>query len=183
MPRPVPQCEPTSFAANETAQWTRAFGDFPAADGWTLRYYFRGPDTFDVVADGSGSAWLVTVKPGDTQGKAAGLYRWTAFAERGAAATLERYSVATGLLTLTPDLTTAAAGALQSFEEQALPIVEAALKGTLTKAQAAFTINGTAVTKFSPAELERLRVKYRKAIRLRRGRGKLPAVEVRFVRA
>jgi hypothetical protein len=74
----------------------------PPPDGWSLKYYFRGASTLDVTADGTGVDYLVTITPANTTGKVAGTYEWTAYAEKGAGAGLERRLFDRGVVVLVP---------------------------------------------------------------------------------
>jgi hypothetical protein len=179
----IPTIEPTRFAANTTVKWTRAFGEYRAADGWVLKYAFRGADTFDVTADGTGSCWAVTVTPALTATKAAGGYRWSAIVTRGAANTLERYAIASGRVVLTPDVGELGAGALQDFAERAMPIIEAAILGRLTSDQETFQIDGTMITHIPMEQLVALRNRFSHELRAVRGGGRIPGKAVCFGRA
>lgn len=50
MSREVPTKEPRSLIAGATAKWTRSFEDYPASEGWTLKYFLRGVgDPLDIT--------------------------------------------------------------------------------------------------------------------------------------
>lgn len=187
-PPSIPVNEPSSFAINETVRWQRAFGDFPPSDGYALKYYFSGAGAIQKSADGSagngvnGTAWVLTLTPSNTAGKPAGIYKWSAYAEKGSGASLERWLLASGVITLTADITTAEAGALQTHEERTLAVIEAAIEDRLTADMQSYTIDGRQVTKIPIMELRRLRVQYQSAVwRIQNG-GKLgPTIKHAFV--
>lgn len=62
MPFQIPTEEPTRVTAGDSWFWDRTYGDYPASDGWELRYYVRGPSGSHldiewgthVTADGDG---------------------------------------------------------------------------------------------------------------------------------
>ena len=123
----IPTEEPTTLAANTSHQWTRSSSDYPAMDGWTLRYYFRGASAFDLTAapypDASGADYLVTIAPADTADLTPGLYRWASYFEQGTA----RWPDRVGTLDLTTDLVNAAT--LQPTAEAMVAALEARLAG------------------------------------------------------
>jgi hypothetical protein len=178
----IPSIEPSEFAAGETVQWRRSYGDYLPADGWALKYYFAGPDIFAVTPSSTSGEWLATVAPSDTDGKKAGTYRWTLYAEQGAPVT-ERRRIAAGTLVLTANITTAAAGDLAAFAEVALPIVEAALRGRLTVDQQSFQIDGTVITNIPILELKKIRSQLRTELWRKRNPGKVgQPIRLTFVR-
>lgn len=76
----IPTCEPTQIEAGSVAYWDITYPEFPASEGWELRYYIRGPVDLniewgtDVTADGAG--FEVRVPAGDTDNlTTAGAYR------------------------------------------------------------------------------------------------------------
>jgi hypothetical protein len=183
--QPIPSTEPSEFAAGETVQWRRSYGEFLPSAGWLLKYYFAGPDIFTVAPAQVNGEWLATIAPATTAAKKAGTYRWTAYAELvdGGGATTERRRVAAGTVLLTVNVTTAIAGDLVPFAEQALPIIEAAIKGRLTVDQQSFQIDGTAVMNIPILELKRLRGQLRAELWRKRNPGKVgQPVQLRFVR-
>lgn len=166
--------EPDTFAAGETIQWRRSYGDYLPSAGWALRFFFVGPDLFQVAAANVNGEWLATIAPADTATKKAGTYQWTAYAELGVApAVTERRRVASGTLILTPNMTTAAAGDLTPFAERMLPIIEAAIAGRLTVDQQSMQIDGTAIVNIPIVELTRLRAQFRAAVWRKRNPGKI----------
>lgn len=169
-------------------RWQRAFGDYPASDGYALKYYFNGASALTKSADGTsenelaGAAWVLTLNPADTAGKTAGIYKWAAFAEKGSGASLERWPVASGVVTLTADITTATPGTLQTHEERTLAVIEAAIEGRLTADMQAYVIDGRQVTKIPILELQQLRVRYGNAVWRIQNPGKLAqSVKMSFV--
>lgn len=182
MSEPIPSTEPSEFAAGESVQWRRSYGDYLPADGWTLKYYFAGPDIFTVTPDAVSGEWLATLAPGDTAAKVRGTYQWTAYAEKGAGPD-ERHRVAKGTLLLTLNVTTAVAGDLTPFAERLLPIVEAALVNRLTVDQQSFQIDGTAIVNIPVVELKRIRTELRTELWKKRNPGKIgQPIYLRFAR-
>lgn len=160
MTPPLPHREPESCAAGETVQWQRAFADYPPADGWTVQYYFVGPDVFQIQADGSTGLYVMTLNAADTAGKPAGVYRWRAYAEQGTGSAFQRWLLAAGSLNLLPDFTAAADNELEEDVETALAAITAVLNGRITADIQAYTIAGRAVTKIPISELLTMRGLY-----------------------
>lgn len=183
MAQSIPTTEPNEFAAGETVQWRRSYGDYSPTDGWTLKYYFVGPSLFTVTAADTAGEWRATVTPATTTNKKAGTYRWTLYAEQGSPTVTERRRVAAGTLTLTADITAAGPGSLAPLAETALPIIEAAITGRLTADQQSFQIDGTAITNIPIIELKRLRAEFRSELWRKRNAGvAAQPVHLRFVR-
>ena len=64
----IPTREPKSFIAGETLQWSKSFEDYPASDGWLLKYSLRGPGTAptDIIATADDDDFLVDVDSATT---------------------------------------------------------------------------------------------------------------------
>ena len=64
----IPTREPKSFIAGETLQWSKSFEDYPASDGWVLKYSLRGPGTApsDITATADDDDFLVDVDSATT---------------------------------------------------------------------------------------------------------------------
>lgn len=176
----IPHHEPSTFAAGETVQWRRSYGDYAPTDGWTLSYYFAGAGIFRVDAVDTNGEWLITVDAFSTRKATAGTYRWTAYAEN----TTERRRVAAGTLVLTPDITKACPGDFLTFAEKALPVIEAAINNRLTVDQQSFQIDGTSIVNIPVLELKKLRSQFKAELWRARNPGKIgQPVHINFVRA
>jgi hypothetical protein len=99
----IPSVEPQIIYAGETIQWTRSFADFPANE-YTLKYYLThatgSPQPVLTASAYNTTDHLVSVSATDSAQWTYGIYSWTAYAEKGAGGTLERYRVDTGFLTV-----------------------------------------------------------------------------------
>ncbi len=67
----IPTIEPLSLIKGETLLFTKSFPDYPATDGWTLSYAFRGASKQDVNATASGADFSISA---DTSTWVAGDY-------------------------------------------------------------------------------------------------------------
>lgn len=166
----VPSIEPTSAAAGDTWTWTKAFADYPASDGWTLAYAFRGVSRLDWdtgYVSVSGDTYTIVIPASATADLTAGTYKWVATVTSGA----ERYTAASGVMTVDPDLTEFAEGDGQSHDELMLSLIEAALQERLTGVADGgrgsvenYSVEGRQVSLMSTTELEQLRAKYKQAV-------------------
>jgi hypothetical protein len=94
--QPIPTTEPTEFYSGDTVQWRREdlSADYSAADGWALKYYFRGPcqpTTITATADGVNFAITLTAATTATWNEE-GMYWWGAQVSKAA----EVHTVGTG---------------------------------------------------------------------------------------
>lgn len=155
----IPSVEPTSFRAGETVEWTKAVSDYPNTDGYSLVYRFGGPTELANVtatneADGT---YSITITAATTLPLAAGAYQWTAHAEKGAGASLERYPVASGTMVVLSRL----GAKVVSHAVKTLAVIEAALEGRLTGDMESYTIGNRQITKIPIKDLYSMRAMYR----------------------
>lgn len=155
----VPTSEPTGFVAGDTVQWLRTVADYPAADGWTLKYQIKGETVAipDIVAttDPSG-AYAVTIAASIsddfTDGGTFRLFGWVV----NVGAT-ERHTVYDSWITIEPNVAALTSAQLQSQAVADLAVIDAAIAGRLSSDLQDYEIRGTAVTKIPIRELYRLR--------------------------
>jgi hypothetical protein len=157
---------PATITAGDTVRLTLAVADASAADGGTLSFAMAGAVVLTpITGAANGAAWDVTLSSAVTTTLTAGTYQWRVrLTESGVVRTVQ-----TGATTVVADLATVAAGAAVSWEEKALPIVEAALSGTIEGEMKMFMIGGRQVMTFSLKELMTLRSQLLAAIAAKRG--------------
>lgn len=143
---------PSTIASGTTVIYRRALSEYPADAGWTLTLYIRGLNVLTKPASADGATHVVTLAATDTDDLAAGLYTWVERVSKAG----EVYDVASGSLTVTPNVATATAGQLQPFEERALAVCRARLENRLTADQEQFQIYGRAVTRIPVEQLLQL---------------------------
>jgi hypothetical protein len=151
----IPTTEPTTLAANASAVWHRSSADYPATDGWTLRYYFRGVAKFDIAAVADGAGYVATIAPADTADCDAGTYRWSSFFEKGAGVSLQRWPDRTGVLELTADFSATANGEEQPLAEQMVAAIETRLGKRVGADIESYGLAGQTAMKIPFAELMR----------------------------
>lgn len=141
----------SSLPAGDTPSWlddpiTLPDGRRADATAWTLKHYLRGPSALVLTATASGAQWLTALTAAASGNLQAGLYQWSAVLTGGIAGA-ERITVATGQLTITPDVTAQAAGFdPRSRAQIALDACEAAM--------ATFNATGGKVKKYQIAGRE-----------------------------
>lgn len=180
MSQEIPSREPSGFAAGETVRWTKSVPDYSSADGWNLIYSFRGPtEITDVIATASGSEFSITLSAQATASLKAGTYRWGAYATKGSGSSLERYPVASGVMSVS--LTLVGGDVYESHAAKTLRVIECAIEGRLTKDMESYSINGRAINKIPISKLYSLRAMYQTAVWRERNPGKaFPTKKVRF---
>lgn len=103
----TPTLEPTAITAGDSASWSRTLTDTPANSGWALSYAFSNFNSrFVITASASGSDHLVALSAAASAAFAAGDYSWQAYVANG----IERRTIATGRMTVRPNLATQAGG-------------------------------------------------------------------------
>jgi len=121
----IPSIEPRSARAGDTWEWTRDLADYPA-DTWTLTYtVFSGAGVRPIVATADGTSYSIRVAPGDSAQFAAGRWDWVAHVTDGA----DRYQAGSGVLTVLPDLTSAASYDGRSHARRMLDAINAIMEG------------------------------------------------------
>lgn len=153
--------EPATFRAGDSISWTRSLADYPPADGWVLKYAFRGPSKKDFSATPLGVLHLVAL---DSQASSipAGEYHVQGYVEKGGA----RFTVFADRITVLPDLVNAADDYdPRSFAERTLEAVEAVLSGTATRSQKKQKFDDTELEYFTLAELLSARTRLRREVR------------------
>lgn len=96
--------EPLRIIQGETVEWTRNLPNYPAGDGWAVKFFARGPETdqrFEVVAepDAAGTTYTFTTTPELTAGVPPGKLSWQITATK----TGKKSQIATGQIWIDPD--------------------------------------------------------------------------------
>lgn len=160
----IPFKEPAGFSVGERVQWKRTLSDFPVSEDWTLRYYLRGNfahEPITIAAATSGTDYLIDLATTDTEVYTPGDYFWQAFVEK----TGYRMPVASGRLTITPDLSTIPTNQPYDGRSHAricLEAIEAVLEGRSTHDQQRYVLQavGRSVDKMPIKDVLALRDYY-----------------------
>lgn len=150
---------PSTLRAGDTWDWDESLSDYPATT-WTLKFTFYryGQVAKTVTASASGTDFSITVSAADSAAYTTGDWMWTAYVEKGAGASLERYTVGEGVLSVKPSLAGATATTdHRSYWQKVLDAAEAALLVFAAKGHATITIDGKSVSYKRMAELTSLR--------------------------
>jgi hypothetical protein len=150
----IPSVEPATFRAGETFHWTMSLPDFAPADGWTLTYYFSGPDKFSILATTSGAQYDVLLIATTTAKLTAGRYSYSGIVSKAG----ELHEARSGVVTLTPNLQVGPAGSQQTANELLLAAVRAKLYTRISTDSLieSYGIHGRQVAKMSTMEMMKL---------------------------
>jgi hypothetical protein len=100
----TPTIEPATIVAGDTLTWQKSLADYPA-DTWTLKYrLLNATGKIDITATASGTDHLVSVSSATSAAYTAGDYDYLCWVEKGTGPTAERVSVASGRITVKPNL-------------------------------------------------------------------------------
>jgi hypothetical protein len=96
----------TTLPSGDSATWlddavTLPDGRTADASSWVMTYYLRGQSSLDLVATASNQSWSTTLTAVASALLGAGNYAWTAIITSG----LERITIGSGQLVITPDVT------------------------------------------------------------------------------
>jgi len=160
---------PDTITNGTYVAYTKAFADYPANAGWSMALHIAGKSKLSKNAVTSGASFVVTLATSDTDDLEPGQYQWVERVTNGA----EVYDAACGQLIVKPNLATAAPGALQTWEEKTLAVVEAALSGSLTSDIETYQIHGRSVSRMSRSELLRIRNALKVSIQRQRNGGRI----------
>lgn len=132
MPHPIPTAVPDFFVSGDTVKWQIILSDYPASDGWTLKYRLINASVrIDITAAASGADHLVTLAATTSAAYAAGKYTWQAYVEKAA----ERYTVGSGTIEIKPNLAAQTSGYdTRSSAKKALDAINVALEAYGQKA-------------------------------------------------
>jgi len=157
MASPIPTTEPSSITAGDSASWTRSLADYSATDGWTLTYAFikvKVPAApLLITATASGTDFLVSLTPADTQGWPAGEYNGQGYVTKGG----DRYTVWQGTIEVLPDYVTAGAVETRSVARRILDFIEASFEKIVQKQVVEATIEGVQLRFRTLKELQEAR--------------------------
>lgn len=155
----IPTTEPAFATAGDTLAWRRSLPDYPAGEGWTLKYRLvNATAKIDITASADGDDYLISVAAATSSAWTAGAYAWVAWVEGGSS---ERYTVDQGSITIEPDIAavTAAGYDARSEAEQALANLRSLLASFLaTNGQINETRVGDHVVVFASADEIRKRI-------------------------
>ena len=175
----IPTVEPVILRANTTWEWDKPTIEDPETgivykpvDSWALKYALRLLDAstqqattdnlaITATADANNTGWTILVTAATTAPLGPGRWSWLSYVEKSGV----KREIASGELTLQPDLTAITAANLRSHAQKTLDVIEAALEGRLASDLETYMIAGRSVTKIPVRDLLRLRNQYRAQVR------------------
>lgn len=123
--------EPSRITAGDTATWLKSLPDYAANDGWVLAYtLINATHKISLTATASGADHLVNAAAATTAVWAAGTYTWQATVTKAA----DRYTVATGQITIAANWAAATTLDTRSSAKKALEAVNDLLESYGSKA-------------------------------------------------
>jgi len=158
---------PRRITIGDTVTWDESLSDFPASASWVLTYNFTSPvEQFASTHAAVGDDHRVTI---DTTSLDVGRYQYT----KKITDTSETFTLESGEIEVLPDLSADTTGVdRREYAEIALEAIEAMLAGKATKDQTSYSLNGRALSRYSPSELNEWRASLRVEVRDIRARAR-----------
>jgi hypothetical protein len=153
----IPTVEPQSIVRGDTVTWKRSLSEYPAPT-WVLRYEFRGPASFAIIASADGTDHLVAVAKASTANWNEGLYAWQSIVDNG----VTRKTIWTGRLEILKDLAQPqAVFDPRTHAEIMIDHLQTELQRTETLMHEAHSIGARQVQRRRLTELRQLLLSYR----------------------
>lgn len=180
----TPIGEPTSARAGDSWIWKQSFTEYPVSEGWGLAYTFKGPgelttQSAEITNDGS-VTYTVTIPASRTDDLAAGTYAWFAVMTGSGAFTGRRDTVASGTLTVLPDLATVDPADVRLPEEKLLAAIDAVIYGRVTDDVQEVEIAGRSIVKIPVMELFAIKSRLERKIATARNGGRAGVARIQF---
>lgn len=170
---------PQKITVGDTVTWDETLSEYPADESWVLIYSFTSHFAqFKSTHVAVGADHEVTI---DTTDLEPGEYDYTKKVDD----TSEVFTLEAGVLTVLADLSADTAGVdRRSYAEITLENIEAILKGKATKDQTSYSLNGRALSRYSPEDLNEWRASLKVEVaderrQVRRDQGGRPHTNVR----
>lgn len=139
--------------AGDSWSWTLDLSDYDPVT-YTLKYFFRGPGTLDLVATASGNSFKVTAAGTDTSALPPGIYAWSMCVFD---ASNNRTELDRGQVEVLLDIAGETAGLEnRGWVKISLDNVRAVLQGRAGRVEKQYMINGRELQLLSPQELVNL---------------------------
>lgn len=167
--------EPTEITAGFGYEWTETLSDYPADDGWTLKYKgLNASNKIEITAAADGSGYSIELLPSETADYAAGTYEFYKYVEHtdGEKYQISKYTVDIYANPITADTLDTRTHARKMFE--ALESLEI---GRATKSQKSFSIAGRAIEYLTPEEIIKWKNYYKRVMNAEEG---IPPVRKRL---
>ncbi len=151
---------PRRITIGDTITWDESLSDFPASASWVVTYNFTSPGAqFSSGHAAVGDDHRITIVTAELE---EGHYQYS----KKITDTIDTHTLEFGFIDVDPDLSADTTGAdRRSYAEIALENIEAVLKGKASKDQTSYSLNGRALSRYSPAELNEWRASLRVEVR------------------
>lgn len=179
----------SEIIAGDTLDFETTVTDYPATDGWTLKFRLvprvtGTPISITCTTASDGVSYRAQVAPATTAAYVAGDYTWNSWVEKSGA----RQTVESGQVTILPDpAITTAPFDNRSHARKVLAAIEAVLEGRATKDQEEYTIKDRSLKRTPVADLLTLKMHYQREVarednedRIKNGLGTKAQFRVRF---
>jgi hypothetical protein len=148
----------SQLVAGDTWDWLVTLCDY-SASAFTLKFFFRGPQTLDIVATPEGDSFRLHKDPADTSALNPGLYRWSA-AVFDTNNNNAKTTIADGTVEILPDISAFKSGTDgRSYAKRMLEAIEALLENRVDPSRLSDTYqhDGVMVKYMSPEQLRKER--------------------------
>lgn len=150
---------PRNITIGDTVAWTEDLPEYPASASWVLTYSFTSPlAKFASDHAVNGDEHDISI---DTTGLEIGRYLYAKTVTDG----VSRFTLEKGYVEVEPDLFADTIGVdRRRYAEIALTNIEAVLQGKATQDQTSYSLNGRALSRYSPDELNAWRASLRREV-------------------
>mgnify|MGYP003411600625 FL=1 len=143
--------EPSEIIAGFQYSWEESLTDYPADDGWTLKYKgLNASGKIEITADADGSGYSITLTPTITAAYTAGTYTFYKYVEHSDGT---KYQISTYTVDVLANPITANTLDTRTHARKMFEALEALELGRATKPQKSFQIAGRAIEYLSPEEI------------------------------
>ena len=175
----VPWGIPDRARAGDTWLWKETFPEYPASEGWTPQYAIRGVERLEwssAYAVAVGEEWTITIPASATEKLDAGRYEYSIVLVGSGTYSGRTHTLASGLLIVLPNLTTAKAGDRQTYNERTLAVIRARMEGRMSSDIESYMIGSRQVVKIPIGELIKLEATFAARVRRERSGGQLERI-------
>lgn len=178
----TPTSVPSSITAGDSFSWLTSISDYPASDGWSLLFVIiNAASKISLTSTAESDDHLISIAAAVSAEYLAGDYKYSCYVTDGT----DRYSVASGDITILPDLSEQSTYDGRSLAEVCLENIEAVLQNKATQDNMSYSIGGRSLSKYSWEELISARNYFRTeanaAKRKASGKAQTNLIKLRFV--
>ena len=180
MSRSIPTVEPAYFIAGDTVKWEILLPEYPASEGWTLKYaLINAHAVISLISTTEGASHVIDIHANISKTYTPGTYYWQSFVENANAS--ERYSINTGTMEIITSYDTDTPKDVRSKVQQIYEALEATIQGRADSAQLSRRVGDRQLQYMSAAELIKWRNFYKNEYNKELGiGGKRTTIKVRF---